>query len=151
MTLPLFLVLVLAGEPARPVLPALAPPGVPAGESCPPAHDRAADRVLTLLSSPLLPELKARYNLGTASPFNIQLLTNQADRDTCRALWGAVRATETDLRAGDRVSFYRSGDTYFVPITRSRRPARPGVVQLDGYSSLDVYDAAFRLTGRFGA
>lgn len=143
----IFLVLALAGEPAA---------GAPnereaGGESCPPAHQQSAARVRNLLSSPLLPEMRERFSLGTASASDVHLLTNQRDRDTCRALWDGLQANGTRLGAGDRVTFYRSGDTYFVPISRSRRPGKPGVLQLDGYSSLDVYDSAFRLVGRFGA
>jgi hypothetical protein len=129
------------------------PPGTmaTAGGGCPPAHPNAAQRVQNLLASPLLPEMRARYDLGTASASDIRLLTNQRDRETCRALRAALDATGTDLAPGDRVSFYRSGDTFFVPISRNRRPGRPGVISLDGYSSVDVYDAEFRLVGRFGA
>lgn len=121
------------------------------GEHCPAAYEHSGARVHNLLSSPLLPQLRAQFNFGTASPSDVQLLTNQRDRDTCRALWEALHASGTDLSGGDRVTFYRSGDTFFVPISRSRRPGRPGAVQLDGFSSLDVYDSAFRLVGRFGA
>lgn len=141
----------LAGEAAAAAPPERLGGGYQAGESCPPAHGRSAERVQNLLSSPLLPEMRARYNLGTASASDVQLLTDPRDRDTCRLLWEAMHAAQTGLEAGDRISFYRSGDTFFVPITRSRRPARPGVVQLDGYSSLDVYDSTFTLVGRFGA
>lgn len=147
MSMLLFLVLALAGEPVT---------GAPneqeaRGESCPPAHQQSAARVRNLLSSPLLPEMRKRFSLGTASVSDVQLLTSQRDRNTCRALWDGLQANGTNLAAGDRVTFYRSGDTYFVPISRSRRPARPGVLRFDGYSSLDVYDSAFRLVGRFGA
>ncbi|HEX6041307.1 hypothetical protein [Longimicrobium sp.] len=133
------IVLTLAGEPQ------------PAGESCPPAHEQSAERVRTLLSSPLLLQMRERYNLGTASAPDVRLLTNERDRDTCRALWEALRSTTTELGPEDRVTFYRSGDTFFVPILRSRRPGPPGGVGLDGYSSLDVYDSSLRLVGRFGA
>jgi hypothetical protein len=124
---------------------------VAAGDTCPTPHGRAAERVRMLLSSPLAPEMRARYNLGTASASDVRLLTDQHDRVTCEALWNALEATGTNLSPGDRVSFYRSGDTFFVPVSRSRRPAQPGAVQLDGYSSLDVYDSTYRLVGRFGA
>jgi hypothetical protein len=120
-------------------------------EHCPPSHANSASRVQNLLGSPLLPQMRTRYNLGTASVSDIQLLTNEHDRDTCRALWNAVHSTGTKLTAGDRISFYRSGDTFFVPISRNRRPSARGAVQLDGYSSLDVYDSEYRLIGRFGA
>ncbi len=62
-----------------------------------------------------------------------------------------METSGTKLEPGDAVSFYRSGDTYFVPVSRHRRPAEPGLVQLDGFSSLDVYDSAYALVGRFGA
>jgi hypothetical protein len=120
-------------------------------EHCPPSHPNSASRVQNLLGSPLLPQMRTRYDLGTASASDIRLLTDEHDRETCRALWTAVHAAETSLSAGDRISFYRSGDTFFVPISRSRRPSARGTVQLDGYSSLDVYDSGYRLIGRFGA
>lgn len=118
---------------------------------CPPEHENAAMRVRTLLTSSLLPEMRRRFNLGTALAEDTRLLANESDRTVCRSLWDAIEASGASLSPGDRVSFYRSGNTYFVPVTRHRRPARPGALQLDGYSSLDVYDAAFRLVGRFGA
>lgn len=119
-------------------------------DRCPAGNANSETRVRNLLSSPLLPEIRARFDLGTASAENIQLLTSTRDRETCRALWAALAESGTSLSPADQVSFYRSGDTFFVPITRSR-PSAPGVVQLDGYSSLDVYDAEFQLVGRFGA
>lgn len=151
MSILLFLVLALAGEPVA-VVADQQGAGVVAGEGCPSAHGRSALRVRNLLTSPLQTEMRARYNLGTASASDVQLLTEQRDGETCRALWAALHSTGTSLTEGDRVSFYRSGDTFFVPISRGRRPSgRPGVIQLDGYSSVDVYDSEFRLVGRFGA
>jgi hypothetical protein len=126
-------------------------PTFPRYHPCPSEHANSETRVRNLLSSPLLPEMRARYALGSASAENVQLLTSAHDRDTCRALWAALAESGTSLAPGDQVSFYRSGDTFFVPITRSRRPGAAGAVQLDGSSSLDVYDAGFRLIGRFGA
>lgn len=149
MSILLWVMFALAGELGADV--AREPREGAAGERCPPAHAQSAERVRNLLSSPLLPEMQKRYDLGTASVSDVRLLTNARDRDTCRALWEALRLTETAIGPEDRVSFYRSGDTFFVPISRTRRPGRPGVVSLDGYSSLDVYDSSFRLVGRFGA
>lgn len=125
----------------------------PVGEErhCPAATPNAEARVRTLLTSPLLPELRARFDLGTASADSVRLLTSDRDREVCRALWDALRRAETALSPDDRVSFYRAGDRLFVPVTRHRRPSAPGAVQLDGYSSLDVYDSGYRLIGRFGA
>lgn len=145
------LVLALVGGEPPASVPAVPRRGITAGESCPPAHDQSAERVRTLLSSPLLPQMRTRFNLGTASALDVHLLTNPRDGAACRALWEALESAGTHLGAGDRVSFYRSGDTYFVPISRSRRPGKPGAIQLDGYSSLEVYDPALRLVGRFGA
>lgn len=120
-------------------------------KACPPAHANSAVRVRSFLSSPLLPEVRARYDLGTASPQDIILLMSDRDIETCRALWKALDENGTVLAPGDHVSFYRSGSTFFVPITRQRQPRRPTVVQLDGSSSLDAYDADYQLIGRFGA
>lgn len=120
-------------------------------DACPPAHPRAEARVRSILSSPLLPEMRARLDLGTASAADVQLLTTAEDRDACNALWEAMHANGTDLRPGDKVTFYRSGDTFFVPIAREpRQPLPPGTVRLDGAggSSLDVYDPEYRLVGR---
>jgi hypothetical protein len=151
MSILLFLVLALSAGPGANVAEQQGA-SVVAGEGCPPAHRQSAMRVRNLLTSPFVAEMRARYNLGTASASDVQLLTVQRDAETCRALWDAVHSTGTSLTAEDHVSFYRSGDTYFVPISRTRRPSRtPGVVQLDGYSSVDVYDSQFRLVGRFGA
>lgn len=82
---------------------------------------------------------------------DIEPLTDAHDLDTCRELWNALEATDTSLTAGDRVSFFRSGDRFFVPILREGAAAPGATVRLDGYSSLDVYDAGYRLGGRFGA
>jgi hypothetical protein len=125
--------------------------GLAFGGHCPSAQPLDATRVRNLLTTPLLPELRARFDLGTATADRIEPLTNERDLETCRALWQAVRASGTNLSPGDVVSFFRSGDRFFVPIRREP-PRAPGVViRLDGYSSLDVYDAEFRLVGRFGA
>jgi hypothetical protein len=102
------------------------------------------------LSSPLLPEMRARFNLGTASIEDITLLKMPESGPVCAALWQAIRGNGTELSPGDHVSFYRSGDKFFVPIRRSR-PTRPGTIQIDGRSSLDVYDSEYRLIGRFAA
>jgi hypothetical protein len=144
------LVFALAGRSAETVA-AEQGAGFVAGENCPPAHAQSETRVRNLLSSPLLPEMAARFNIGTASASDVRLLTNRGDLETCRALWNALASSGTELSAEDRVTFYRSGDTFFVPISRSRRPGTPAAIHLDGYSSLDVYDAEFRLVGRFGA
>lgn len=128
-------------DPARPAV----------RHDCPAAQPDAEGRVRTLLTSPLLPELRARFDLGTAAADSIRLLTDEWDAGTCRALWDALRATDTDLAPGDRVSFYRSGDRFFVPVVRERAPAPGAVIRLDGPSSLDVYDSGFRLIGRFSA
>jgi hypothetical protein len=121
-----------------------------AGENCPPAYERSEMRVHGLLSSPLAPEMRRRFDLGTSSADDVHLLANSRDRETCVTLWQAVRASGTVLSPGDRVAFYRSGDTFFVPISR-KRAGRPGAIQLDGNSSLDVYNSRFQLVGRFTA
>lgn len=150
MTFLLTLLLALAHQEAgSPVGRPIEHPMIQRG--CPPEHRNAAMRVRNLLTSPLLPELKNRYDLGTASADDTHLLTNRNDREVCQALWEAIEASGTDLSAGDHVTFYRSGDTFFVPIKRHRRPGRPGTIQLDGFSSLDVYSSEYRLVGRFGA
>jgi hypothetical protein len=148
------LLVVLAGKPVAPsagldsatqMRPGLIQRG------CPPDDRNSGSRVRTLLTSPLIAEMRSRFDLGTASADDIQLLTNDRDLDTCRALWNALEESRTNLSPGDHVSFYRSGDTYFVPISRHRRPAKAGMIRLGGFSSLDVYDAAYALVGRFGA
>ena len=149
MLLPLVLLLALAPSVEAAGTLRVGGAAFPHDHPCPSEHANSEQRVRNLLSSPLLPELRARYALGTASAENIQLLTSARDRDTCRALWRALEESGTNLSPGDYVSFYRSGSTFFVPITR-HRPGPPGVVQLDGSSSLDVYDASFQLVGRFG-
>ncbi len=122
-----------------------------AGGDCPSVHAEAKPRILNLLNTPFLPELRARFDLGTAHPGDIEPLTDDRDAATCRALWQAVRTSGTRLSSGDGVSFYRSGNRFFVPIKRDH-PSAPGVViRLDGNSSVDVYDAAYRLVGRFAA
>lgn len=119
-------------------------------KGCPPEHRNARVRVGNLLGSPLLPEVRARFDLGTASPEDVQLLRNPHDRATCDLLWRALEAEGPELAPGDAVTFFRSGDSYFVPIAR-RSQAPAGIVRLDGRSSLLVYDAGFRLVGQFGA
>lgn len=120
------------------------------GENCPAAYERSELRIHGLLSSPLAPEMRRRFDLGTSSADDVNLLTNSRDRETCLALWQAVRASGTVLSPGDRVAFYRSGDTFFVPISR-KRTGRPGAIQFDGNSSLDVYNSRFQLVARFSA
>lgn len=120
---------------------------------CLPAHRGSESMVRTFLTNPLLPEVRARFDMGTAAAEDVQLLTTARDRDSCDALWAALRENGTDLTSGDQVAFYRSGDRFFVPISRVHRgsPSPPGTVHLDGPSSLDVYDAQYRLIGRFAA
>jgi hypothetical protein len=122
-------------------------------DACPPEHGWAESSVRKFLSNPLLPELqeRARFTVGTASVDDVRLLTSERDGEACGALWTAIRGNGTDLLPGDAITFYRSGGMYFVPIDRDSRTARPGVIQLDGNSSLDLYDAEFRLVARFTA
>lgn len=123
----------------------------PDPRDCPAVHPDAEARIRNLLTTPLLPQLRARYDLGTASADDIQPLTSEADLATCQALWNALEAADTDLAASDQVSFFRSGNRFFVPIVRGRPLPAGVVIRLDGYSSLDVYDAGYRLIARFGA
>ncbi len=133
------------------ILPLLIAMVVTGGSDCPAAHPDAEPRVRTLLTGPFLPQLRAQFDLGSATAAHIEPLTDDRDAATCRALWQAVRTSGTNLSTADHVSFYRSGDRYFVPIRRER-PHAPGVViRLDGPSSVDVYDAEFQLVGRFAA
>jgi hypothetical protein len=118
---------------------------------CPAPQADSGTRIRNLLTTPLLPELRARFDFGTASADDIQLLSNERDSETCRALWQAVRTGGTTLSPGDHLSFYRSGDRFFVPIHREGPPAPGVVIRLDGASSVDVYDAEYRLVGRFQA
>ena len=115
---------------------------------CPAEHPRSAARVRIFLTNPLLPELRNRFDLGTASADDVRLLDGADDRETCAALWNALEETADALASEDQVTFYRSGDRFLVPITRYR-PAQPGVVRLDGPGALHVYDAEYRLIGRF--
>ena len=116
---------------------------------CPsPPHDTAIP-VRIFLNSPLLPEARARFDLGTATPDDIRLLSEPMDHGTCETLWSLI--DPADIEPGDRVEFYRSGDTYFVPVLKSRRPSTPGIVQLDGYSFMLIFTPDFRLVGRFMA
>lgn len=141
-------------------LSAVSAPPVPAGEAndtgirleraCPPEHRNARLRIQNLLGSPLFPEIRARFGLGTASAEDVRLLSNPDDRETCVRLWEAMEANGTGLAPSDAATFFQSGNRYLVPISR-RPPLPPGVVRLDGGSSLYVYDADFRLIGRFRA
>jgi len=106
--------------------------------------------VRNLLTTPFISELRARFDLGSATADHIEPLADERYAETCRRLWEAVRTSGTKLASGDRLSFYRSGDRFFVPINREPPPAEGVVLRLDGYSSVDVYDAGFRLVGRFG-
>jgi hypothetical protein len=115
---------------------------------CPAAERNSAVRVQNVLGSPLIAEMRKHVDLGTASLDDIQLLRNPEHREICEALWNALREGETPLRSADAVSFYRSGDRYFVPI--ARRPP-PGVVRLGGPSSLNVYDMNYQLIARLRA
>lgn len=118
--------------------------------ACPAPEVRAERRVKNLLSLPRFPEATARFGLGTVSAAEMRPLTSEKDLATCRALWSAVQSQPRPLSAGDQVSFYRSGDTFFVPIT-PRRPAKPGTVRIGEYSMIEVYDREYRFVARFGA
>jgi hypothetical protein len=143
-------VLLLAGATFGVASPASGESFQEASRGCPPDHGFAAWRIGNILNSPLLPDLRARFDLGTASAEDVRLLTNREDRETCVRLWEALEASGTKLNPADEVSFYQSGNVYFVPVTlRPQLP--PGVVRLDGGSALHVYDADFRLIGRFSA
>ena len=118
-------------------------------EACPAPHRFAELRVMNLLGSSPWPDW---VDMGKASAADVQLLTNARDRELCDTLWAAMRENGTDLRPGDQVTFYRSGDRYLVPIKRlPRRPLPPGTTQLGGDSTLDIYDSEYRLIGRFRA
>lgn len=132
-------------------IPPVVPNGGNVGGDCPAVHADAEGRIRTLLTGPFLPELRARFDLGSATAEHIEPLTTESDLATCRALWQAVRTSGTNLSPGDRVSFYRSGNRLFVPIEREPPPAPGVVIRLDGNSSVDVYDAEYRLVGRFAA
>jgi hypothetical protein len=121
--------------------------------SCPPAYRSSELRVYSFLTNPLLPLALERngLDLGTASSEQIQLLTDAEDREICDALWTAIQASQTDLSPSDQLAFYRSGNRFFVAIRRSGRNARPGVTQLDGNSTLDLYDDEYRLIARLRA
>ena len=133
-------------EPAGPTL--FSDTAIAGPHPCPREHPRSAARVRIFLTNPLLPELRSRFDLGAARAEDVRLLGEADDRETCAALWNALEETADALAPGDQVTFYRSGDRFLVPITRYR-PAQPGVVRLDGPSALHVYDAEFRLIGRF--
>jgi hypothetical protein len=150
----LLLVLLLGAGTASGTVPDPVGRGMPSAsytaKPCPPPHRNGDLSVRLFLSSPLLPEMRARFNLGTASIDDVQLLKMPEAGLACAALWRAVEENGTELSPGDHVSFYRSGDRFFVPIRRPR-PTRPGTIQIDGRSSLDVYDSEYRLVGRFAA
>jgi len=116
--------------------------------ACPPEHRNARLRIGNLLGSPLWPEIRARFDFGTASVEDVRLLSNPDDREMCVRLFEAMEADGTVLAPGDKVTFFKSGNRYLIPIARHRPP---GVIRLDGPSSLDVYDADFRIIGRFAA
>ena len=146
-------VLWLALSAAFTALPLAAGPndvGTRAQPACPADHELARQRIGNLLGSPLLPEMRARFDLGTASVDDVRMLSEPGDRDACVRLWEAMEANGTGLGPSDTATFFQSGNRYFVPVSRhSQLP--PGVVRLDGPSSLDVYDNDFRLIGRFRA
>lgn len=148
------LVLLLGGPAATAVTSDTSGPGLPGGgvqaQPCPAAHRNSDLSIRIFLSSPLLPEMRARFDLGTASADDIHLLRTAHDEETCNALWRVMEENGTELSPGDHVSFYRSGDRFFVPIRRHRLTA-PGVIQLDGRSSLDIYSSEYQLIGRFAA
>jgi hypothetical protein len=130
--------------------PSDAPDASVGGDACPPEHRNARLRVGNLLGSPLLPEIRARFDLGTASADDVRLLRNPGDRETCALLWEALERDGVTLAPAEAATFFRSGDVFLVPVSR-RSQAPAGAVRLDGRSALFVYDAEFRLVGRFGA
>jgi hypothetical protein len=150
----LSLLLLLVGDPRPEVTPRVrVADDMDERERCPPLYERSEVRVYSFLSNPLLPQVLERnkLDLGTASSGQIQLLTDQDDRRACEALWKAIVANGTDLRPIDQLAFYRSGDRYLVPINRGLRDLKPGVLRLDGGSSLDMYDLGFNLIARFSS
>lgn len=115
---------------------------------CPAVERNAEVRVRNVLGSPLIAEIRKHVDLGTADLGDVEVLRNPEHREICEGLWAALSDGEAPLGPSDAVSFYRSGNRYFVPIARR---APPGVIRLDGPSSLNVYDTEYRLIARLGA
>lgn len=117
---------------------------------CPAGNADAMWRIRNVLGSPLIAEMRQHVDLGTASLAEVRPLRLPEDREACVKLWEALDAEGTVLQAADAISFYRSGDRYFVPISR-RPPTRPGTIRLDGASAVHLYDAEYRLIARLAA
>ncbi|MBB4636421.1 hypothetical protein [Longimicrobium terrae] len=132
-----------SGFTDAPQAPAVAEGGCPAPET------DAEARIRRLLTTPLIADLRARYDFGTATADTVLLLTDECDRRTCDSLRTAIVESGANLTEKDRISFYRSGNRFLVPVSRHREVT--GTVHFDGHSSVDIYDADFRLVGRFMA
>lgn len=122
--------------------------GTQSQPACPADHQLAKPRIQNLLGSPRFPEIRTRFDFGTASLQDLRLLTNPGDHETCGRLWEAMATDGITPPPTDSVTFFKSGNRYMVPVT-STPPL--GVIRLDGPSGVNVYDASFRLIGRFRA
>jgi hypothetical protein len=139
----LLILLVLALSPASP------PVARDTLRSCPAPQERADSRIRAVLNGPFIAEIRARFDLGTASPDSIQLLTNVGDRQRCSAMWEVIDRERIPISPGDLMSFHRSGDRLFV--VYRERPPPPGTIRIDGRSFVMVVDDRLRVIGRFMA
>jgi hypothetical protein len=86
-------------------------------------------------------------DLGTASASTVRVLSGEADRATCDAIRSAI-ASRREYGADHSLSFFRSGNRYFVPITP---PSPADRIRIGEHSVVEVYDHRFQLIERISA
>jgi hypothetical protein len=101
--------------------------------------------VITLLRTN--PQLEGVADLGTATVSDVRALTDDRDRDACAALGRRVAETTRERHSGERMSFYRSGDRYFVTIS----PGEQTGIAFTHHSVVEVYDGEYHLIARLMA
>jgi hypothetical protein len=115
---------------------------------CPGETEQARRIAVRFASSSEFARARDRYNVASASPEQVRLLTDSSDADVCRRLLTIYRQ-RTERGTGTLLpTFYQAGDFYYVSLVREPKPhpARPGYAYIDTrWLPLWVLDRDLRL------